>query len=994
MTASRTNIFIPAAILTLFLLVISIQAKAQDQQTVSGTITDASTGETLPGVNILVKGTSSGTASGNSGNYELSVPSLQDTLVFSFVGYQKLEEPINGRTQINVSLGTQTLVGEEMVVVGYGSQQKSDIVGSVSSVDVTEATAIPTTNVSEMLRGKAAGVQINLNDPRPGGNSDILIRGQVSLVGNDPLIIVDGVPYDDIDDIPPTDIKSVEVLKDAASQAIYGARAANGVILITTKRGQEGSFKIDYHGYRTTQTLTKNFDLYSAQEFAQLRREAQRTTNNGEYLDDEVIFEDFELQSLANEDFVDWQDLVLENAVINSHSVNVSGGSEKTRVYTSFNYFDQGGLIPTSGFERGSFRVNLDQEITDKLKLQANINLQTSSQDIETGNLNFINISPLARPFDEEGNLIREPLGGSTTRVNPLWNIREATNEVTTNLYDLNFVGVYNFMPTLSYEFNTFYRNRDGEQGIYQSSLHPAGDSGVDGIATLGTNSYNEFLIENIVNYSPQITNDHQLDLTFVQSVNERRTTESSVVKSGFPNDELGFDGNATELRNSTRDASRRRLVSFLGRARYNFMEKYLLTLTARADGSSVFAENNKWGIFPAAAIAWKMQEEPFLQRVSAINQMKIRLSYGQTGNEGINPNESLGLANDLPYVFGGVTAGGFAPLNRLPNPNLKWETSTTFNAGIDFGLIENRFSGSLEYYNTQTTDFLLDRLLSGVSGFSVTRFNIGEVENKGFEATLNADIIRGQDFQWSAGLTYSRNNNKITKLAGEVDSEGNPIDFVSQGLYIGESINSINQKIFDGIWQEGDDIANSAQSEAMPGDIRVVDVNGDGDITDDDNVVFDQDPDWYGSVNSTLQFKGFELYADLYIVQGATRTNPYLSTFENGGTLQGVLNGIKVDYYLPEDPSNEFPRPRAQTPSFLFALAVKDASYIRLRTLTLSYNIPQDALSRVGLSNAEVYATGTNVFTITDYKSYSPEVNPGSFPDAKGLTFGVKLGF
>ncbi|MGB7395363.1 MAG: SusC/RagA family TonB-linked outer membrane protein, partial [Pricia sp.] len=901
--------------------------------------------------------------------------------------------PITGET-VNVVLQEDADQLEEVVVVGYGTQKKSDVTGSVASVNIEEATAVPTTNVSELLRGRAAGVQVNLADARPGGNSNIVIRGKVSLEGNDPLIIVDGIPYDNINDVAAEDIVSVEVLKDASSQAIYGARAANGVILITTKRGKEGKFNVDYHGYTTIQTLTKNFDLYSAEEFAQLRREANRSdSESGDYLDDSVIFNDFELESLQNRNFVDWEELVLEDAVINSHSLSVSDGGERTQVYTSLNYFDQDGLIPTSGFERGTFRLNVDQQITDKFSLQANINLQNSRQDIESSSLNFISISPLAKPFDEEGNLVKEPLGTGSTRINPLWNIRESDNEVKTRLTDINLVGNYQIIPSLSYKLNTFLRNRDEQTGIYRSSQHSDGDGDRNGRAILGNETYKELLIENIVNYIPEINEANELDFTFVNAISERRNENTTITKQGFPNDALGYNGNATEITDTTRDVSLRKLVSFLGRARYNLLNRYLLTLTARADASTVFAENNKWGFFPAAALAWKMHEEEFLKGSDAITQMKLRVSYGDTGNEGIQPSQSLGVADDLPYVFGGVSTGGFAPLQRLPNPALKWETTTTLNVGLDFGLFKNVLTGSLEYYKANTTDFLLDRLLSGLSGYSVTRFNIGEVENKGFEATLNGNIIRNENLNWSMGLTFSTNDNKVLALDGELDENGEPLDFVTQGLFIGEPIDNIYQFQFDGIWQEGDDIANSAQPDALPGDIRVIDRNDDGEINDDDRVIIDQNPNWYGSINTTLEFKGFELFADFYIVQGATRLNNYLSDFDNGATLQGALNGIKVDYYLPEDPSTEFPQPRTTAPQYIFALAVRDASYTRLRTLSLGYNIPVKTLSKIGLANAKVYVTGTNLFTFTDYRSYSPENNAGAFPDAKGLTVGVRLG-
>ena len=968
----------------------------QDQQTIRGIVTDINN-TPLPGATVLVKGTAIGVSSNFDGIFEIQVPANASQLEISYVGFLSRTVDI-ASDYMTIVLEEDANQLDEVVIVGYGTQQKSNIVSSVASVDIEEATAVPTTNVSEMLRGRAAGVQINLTDARPGGTSDILIRGKVSLEGNSPLIIVDGVPFDNINDVSPDDISNIEILKDASATAIYGSRASNGVILITTKRGQSGKLTVNYHGYTTIQRLTRNFDLYSGEEFAELRREANRDRTTGEYLSDENIFTEFELEAIANGNFVDWEDLLLKDASIQSHTLSVSGGSESTKVYSSLNYFTQNGLIPSSGFDRGIFKLNVDQKINDKLSFQANINYQKSAQDIESNGLNFISISPLAKPFDENGELVKEPLGVGVTTINPLWNIRESIDEVKTTLTDINLKGFYEIIPQLSYSANVFLRNRDAFQGTYRTSQHSSGDQGINGLANLKNTHFQQFLLENIFTYSPQINDDHHLDFTAVQAIDERRTEITEIEKSGFANDVLGYNGTATNLLEAPRDVSRRRLVSFLGRIRYNLYDRYLFELTARADGSSVFSEENKWGYFPAAAFAWKMHQEPFLENSTTVTQMKIRASYGATGNQGINPLESLGVADDLPYVYGGTTFGGFSAASRLPNPNLTWETTKTLNLGVDFGLFKNLFTGTFEYYRSVTEDFLLDRFVPGITGYSVTRFNVGEVENKGFEATLNTNLIRKQDFNWSVGLIFSTNKNKVLALTGEVDEEGNPLELPYTGpnfeplrLKVGEPINNIWQAEFDGIWQEGEDIANSAQPTALPGDIRVVDQNGDGEITNEDNIYISQDPDWYGSITTTLRYKNFELFVDYYIVEGATKRNPVLS---NGELFRGNINGIKVPYYTPENPSTEYPRPRADTASYLFPFSVRDASYSRLRTLTLGYNIPTSVLNNIGLTQAKVYFTGTNLFTITDYLSYSPEQNTSDFPDAKGLTVGLKLGF
>ncbi len=982
-------------LLALFMLFIFSIATAQSQKTVTGTVSSSEDNMPLPGASVLVKGTNNGTSTDFDGKFSLSVASDATTLLISYIGFLTQEVTItNAPLAISLQIDANAL--DEVVVVGYGTQRKSDVVGAVTSVDLDEATLIPTTNVSEMLRGRAAGVQINLADARPGGSSNILIRGKVSLVGNDPLLIFDGVPYDNINDISADDIASIEILKDASATAIYGSRASNGVILITSKRGKQGKISVNYHAYTTTQKLTRNFDLYSAEEFITLNREAGRDRITGAFADDEIVFSPFELDAIANRNFVNWEDLILKEATLQSHALSVSSGTESTKIYSSISYFNQDGLIPTSGFERGTFKLNIDQKISEKLSVQANINYQTSLQDKESNSINFINLSPLAQAFDANGDLILLPLGDTSTTINPLWNIRESVNDVKTNLTDVTLTGTYKFTPNLSYTLNTFLRNRNEREGLYRTSLHSQGDEGIDGYAELRNSFYKQFLLENIINYSPEINEDHQLDFTVVHSIDEISSEETGIIKSGFANDALGYNGSATILSvnpsTNGRDVGSRKLVSVLARARYGYLDKYLFNFSIRADGASVFADNNKWGYFPAAAFAWKMHKESFLENSSSINEMKLRVSYGSTGNQGVNSEESLGKANDAPYVFDGTTSGGFIAATRLPNPNLSWETTNTLNVGLDFGLFKNLFTGSLEYYNSETTDLLLDRVVPSITGFTVTRFNVGNVENKGFEATLNTNIIQKGDLQWSVGLTYSANDNKVTKLTGELDEDGNPLDLSYSGgrLAVGQPINNIWQTQFDGIYQVGDDLT-AVTPNPLPGDVRVVDQNADGKIDQLDNIYVSADPDWFGSITTTLNYKGFELFADFYIVENVNKFNPVLS---NGELFKGAINGIKLPYYTPENPSTTVPQPRSDTASNLFAFAIRDASYSRLRTLTLGYNIPADALSKIGLTSAKIYGTATNLFTITDYKSYSPEQNTDAFPDSKGLTIGVKLGF
>lgn len=989
---------------SLFLLFGVFVATAQSQKTITGTVFSSEDNTPLPGASVVEKGTNNGTSTDFDGNFSLTVKEDATTLVISYVGYNTQEVAItNDPITVILQLGSNAL--DEVVVVGYGTIKKSDIISSVASVDVEKALAIPTSNINEMIRGRAAGVQVTVGSLRPGGTSDVVIRGTNSLAANNsPIYIVDGVPRDDIEDIDPEHITSIEILKDASAQAIYGARASNGVILVTTKRGALGKMNINYHGYFTTQSISKNFDLYGGNEFAQLKREAFRTDNaNDEYEADDFVFTPEELEALDNQEFVNWEDEVIKDASISSNTLSISGGSEKTKVFSSIGFFNQNGIIPSSGFKRGTFRLNLDQTLNDKLAVAFNVALTSSEQDKESSSLNLITLSPLGKAYEDDGSLVRYPTG-SASYTSPLWNIRESDNDIKTNTYNLGLILNWNIANHFSYSLNSSVGRRNIDEGLYYSSLHSSGFA-VQGLARI-TNSLREnFLIENIFKYENLFNDVHGLDITFVQSIDERKFSTTSTSAQGFSNDILGYNGigSALDVLPVSRYAEERKLLSFVGRARYNFKDKYLFTLTARADGSSVFAEGDKWGFFPSAGFAWKMHNEDFLNDVESVDELKFRVSYGSIGNEAIAPYQTLGTASEYLYVFGGNSQSGYLPSSVLPNPNLKWETTTSFNIGLDFMFFDNILAGSVEYYNTKTKDLLVQRSVSGITGYTSTFANAGEVQNNGFELLLTGNIIRKDDLRWSVTAIYSNNNNNINDLYGN-DENGVPIDDEGRGYFVGQPTRVIYQYEFDGIWQEGEDYANSpqanpestnTQTDLGPGFIRIKDINEDGKITPEDRVFTNPNPDWFGSISTNFSFMGFELFADFYMVQGATKVNPYLADFNAGGTLQGVLNGIEVPYYTPENPSTSYPRPRAsKSDSYLWSLAVKDASYVRLRTLSLAYNLPQSLMEKIRIQNIKLYATANNLFTITDYKSYSPEINNDGYPDAKAFTLGLNVNF
>ena len=988
-----------------YLLILFIHHIVFGQPTINGIVYDKDTNQPIPGVNIYNNLTGDGQITDFNGEFTLTNFSKGDEYLFSYLGYKTFSVTIAEQEFIDIYLLPELDALDEIVVVGYGSQRKSNLVGSVTSVEVDKANQIPTTNVSELLRGRAAGVQVNLGDPRPGGSSNIIIRGNVSVAGgNNPLIIVDGLPFDNLNDISPDDIKSIEILKDAASTAIYGARASNGVVLVSTKRAQKGYSSFNYSGYVTTQTLTKNFDMYNPVGFFNYKMDAWRARTGLAKPPTKFVWEEFELDLINNENFVNWEDLALRDALLTNHSISYSSGTEKSSIYSSMNYFSQDGIIPNSAFNRLQFKLNYSHQLTDKLSLDGIINIQNALQEFETGGIFLSSLSPIAKPFDDEGNLVKYFLGQeNSVAINPLWDQNESNNEQETNLTDVSLKFNYDFNENITYSLKTFFRNRNTDQGIYRSSRHSAGDEGNNGIGVLTDTQYKQLLIEHIL-ICKILNNDiHNLDFTGVHAYDEQNFKYNQLDKSDFVNDALQYNGLASELLANSRDVWRRRVLSFMGRFRYSFQNKYLLEFTTRADGASVFSENNKWGYFPAVSIAYKAEED---LKLDYIDQLKLRLSYGSTGNQGINPLESLGVADYNPYVFGNSTVSGSSASSRLRNPDLKWETTTTLNAGVDFALFTNFLRGTLEYYKATTSDLLLDRQLASSTGFNVTRFNVGELQNQGLELSLNGSLINKTDLTFDMGIMWSKNKNQIISLTGE--TQVNPetgeeyfidiTDSSGRRLSIGESINSLWQPQYDGIYQEADLLPGSpvfAEIGAKPGHIKVIDQNNDGLIDIEDNIFTNTDPDWYGSFNTTLRYKDFDLFADFYIVQGVTRINSILA---NGEFWKAEMNGPVVPYYTDNNPSLLWPKANANAAwlKHLNSFAAQDASYMRLRTVTVGYNFNSNINDLFNLKSGRLYFTGTNLFTMTDFLSYSPEqdLRAGVFPETLNMTLGLKLNF
>lgn len=966
---------------------------------VTGRITDGAL-QHLPGVSVTEKGTSGGTVTDNNGEYRITVGPGPAVLVFTYMGMETREIEVGDRNRVDVRLAPSGGIDmDEVIVVGYGVQKKSDVIGSVVSVNTESVNKVPSNDLGEMLRGKAPGVYVTLADGAPGSSSNILIRGNRSLTaGNAPIVIADGVPIGGINDINPNDIASIEILKDAAAQAIYGARAANGVILITTKRGREGKTTVDLNSFYGTQTVRRNFDVYTGEEFAQLKREAYRADNNNTYLPDESIFTPIEQEILASGAFINWEDELLRVAATHNHNLNVSTGTEKTRIYTGFNYSMREGVIPGTDFQRGTIRLNVDQTINSWLKLGANTSWQLSKNNNPgTGEtlLRSITTSPLGKIYNDDGTYRMYPTGVQES-INPLLDLAEVTNTRQDRNDIMNIFADISPFAGFNYRINASRRSWNRKTLHYSTAGSLLGfRRGGMGNGAIQYQDESEWQLENILTYQKQL-DVHNLSGTFVQSVSERRNSSFRNEASNIPNDLLGVWGLPSAERNiPTVGGFDRSLLSFVGRVQYDYDGRYLVSASARADGSTVFGANNKWAYFPAVALGWNLYRESFIEAVPGISNLRLRASYGSVGNEAINPYQSLSTAVQRDYLFGGVKRIGYVPGDFLPNPNLKWETSTTLNTALDFGFLRNRISGTVEYYNTRTTDLLAQLSLRADIGYSRMLRNIGEVQNQGVELNINGIVVDRQDLSINAGFSFSRNRNKILGLYGEVDENGREVDDLANGWFIGRSQNVFYQYVPEGIWQIGEDIVNSHQPMAQPGDVKLRDVNGDGLLNDADRVIIDRDPKWFGTFNFDVRYKGIDLSADIVGVYGVQRNNQFLYDYPMGGSLRGILNGVKVDYWTPENPTGSWPRPQESNDrTYIWTMGIQDASFVRLHTLTVGYTFAKPLASRLRLGSFRIYGTAHNLITLTDFKSYSPEKNPNEYPEAVSVVGGIQVNF
>jgi TonB-linked SusC/RagA family outer membrane protein len=969
---------------------------------ISGAVTEAESGEPLIGVNVTVVGTTTGTITARDGSYHINVPS-GEVLQFSYVGYQTQEVTITDQTEVNVAMEISKEAIDEVVVIGYGTMKRSDLTGAVSSISEEDIATTKSTNVIEALQGKVAGLDMVRSSGEAGSGYSILLRGARSLSAtNEPIYIVDGIDYGSNININPNDIASIEVLKDASSTAIYGSRGANGVILITTKKGQAGKPKISFNTYYGITTPLGSVPLGDADYFLRMTRDFLRMTRPEYDWDtpDSEIDVGPGLSAMENIGYergtdTDWIDVQTEDyGSQQDYHLSVTGGSEATTYAVSLDHMVEDNFIPNDAYKRYSIKANLESQVTNFLNIGNSTFIAYSNRkDGEGINYNHI---PLVSPYDSLGNLIPEP-NDRVPFENPLINQDPAhyLNEIAqTDVFSTFYARID---PFEGLNFRTSFNidmgfNRDGFfEGEYE---------GIDRLSQGNmemSDTYN-WTWQNVLTYD-RLFGDHHMILTAATETEYDRTERSYegatdlllgnswwwTLSSGQGNYLIAPPGE------EFLQLVENQLVSFIGRAHYGFRGKYLVTFTGRYDGASQLAE--KWDFFPSASAAWRISEESFMDNVEAIANLKLRVGYGKTGNQSVNPYDALGsiIRNPMYYEFGTTPYLGYRT-GYLDNPDLTWETTTATNIGIDFGLFNYRVSGSLELYQTHTEDLLQDRTLPPTSAVPEITQNVGETKNKGIELSMRTVNISTTDFTWSTDFTFSANREEITFLVGGVEQD------IGNGWFVGHPVEVFYDYDKIGIWQLGEEEEATLYGR-VPGMLKIRDVNNDTIINDLDRVILGTPrPKWTAGLNSVMRYKNFDLTIFAYARIGHMVSDG----IETQWAPDRRENSMERDYWTPNNPTNEYPRidPGLTRSGWSEAttLRYKDGSYVKIRDITLGYTIPTDLTMKASISSIRIYATLKNYFAFGKYFSqgrYDPEYRGAlSKPIPKMVAFGANLTF
>ena len=1034
------------------LTVISIGMYAQGK-TVSGTVVDK-TGETVIGASVVVKGTTNGTITDFDGKFTLSNVPNDGTIEISFVGYKTQEISVAGKSTVQVVLEEDTEVLDEVVVVGYGVQKKSDVTGAMASVGSKEIESRPVTNAMQALQGRAAGVDITSNE-RPGELGKVQIRGMRSMIknssgeytGNEPLYVVDGVPLmssSAIETINPRDIESIDILKDASATAIYGSRGANGVILVTTKKGKEGRFTLNYSGTVNIESVDSKSRMMNASEYITWRRwaayNAGLSTVPGDQptqANDATIFNGVDPTTYDNimngwaggtwdpsrVTSTDWTDYVTQTGITHEHTISASGGNEKMSAYASFGYLNQEGTFKGQSYERYTGSINVDLTPTKWFKMGASINATWSDQQYGVSTLGAGSSSmpsyiygwaerlyAYSLPYDEDGNLIDRP-GNDDNVYNVIgeWDKSQQQRQTFRALGSfyatLDFGEIWAPLEGLNFRLNFGPDFRNWREGVFIDSESVTRQGGLN-FARLKNQHDISWTLDQQINYN-RIFGKHSIGATLLHTASSWKVENSEMSAYGIPQAKWTWNAFGTvDVTNPAYSAgmssgiTERQLESYMIRLNYGFNDRYLVTVSGRWDGASQLAAGNKWAFFPSAALAWRINQEDFLKDVSWLDNLKLRVGFGTTGNAAVAPYGTLGNLQSNYLPFNGMDNQIFYTTNEpnytkdqvgMPNKDLGWEKTTQYNVGLDFSVLAGRISGSVDVYTSRTKDLLLSMRVPTLTGYPNTTANIGKTSNRGVDITLNLVPVRVKDFEWNSNISAAFTKDKIEELAsGKADD-------VANTWFIGQSIAVYYDYANNGLWQDTpEDQAEMAKFNAnghsfRPGMVKPVDQNGDYKIVaEDDKVILGNiNPRWTFGWNNTFTYKGIELSAQIY-----GRFKYMVST---GGEAQlGRYNQRAIDYWTPTNTDAEYQMPiynQSGGDAYSNLLGYKKANFLKMRNISLGYVLPKNVISKIGLSNLKVYVQANNPFTIYSSVDFL-DLDLGGSTFNRGFVFGLDVTF
>ncbi|RKU72246.1 TonB-dependent receptor [Parabacteroides sp. AF17-3] len=995
-------------------IIINKQARTvSSTKNISGVVKDE-TGEPVIGANVVVKGTTNGTVTDMNGRYSLEVPE-GGVLQISYIGYNTQEVKVGSGDVVNVSLREDSEALDEVVVIGYGTVKKSDLTGAVGSVQMKDVSQVGITSADRALQGQIAGVQVNARTGQPGESMMIRVRGSNSLAGgNEPLYVIDGMPVEKMNsDINPEDILSMEVLKDASSTAIYGSRGANGVVMITTKRGRTGDTVLEYNGYVGVSSLRKKLDLLGKDDYIAMVNEVSQNDGNG------IAITPEQAALLPNND---WQDLAYQTALTHSHQVSVSGGTDKTKLYSSLNYMNQEGIIKGSDYNRFALRVNGDQKLARNLSLNASIAYSYGTQNTANSNADgwgaiaytAMVMAPIQEIRDADGkytNFSGTPWGGT----NPVGMAELYKNKTVNSRLLANMSLIYEIIDGLTFRVNAGAEVNAGSSDRYIPIGLSAGGK-LDGDASKSKSNYYTIINENILTYDKRFNKNHALNLMGGVTFQTYQYNDLGGSGTGFLRDvyETNNLGVASTPGTPSSGYSDYRMASFLGRANYNLMERYLLTVTARYDGSSKFSKNHKFAFFPSAALAWRLSEENFMQDIDWLSNLKLRASIGQTGNQSISPYQTFARLGTSGPIFGDGKDIGFG-LSSMANDDLKWETTTQTDIGVDFGFFSNRLNIGFDYYWKQTRDLLYNATLPPSSGYSSMLRNLGRIDNKGFEISINTINMKGK-VNWTTNLNITSNRSIVKDLGSDV--YGNKIQRIDAPigggnwfpLFVGKAPFQLYGYEIEGIYQTDEEARLNGEATKKAGDYRYKDTDGKAGITTGDKtIIANTQPKFTFGLTNIINWNNFELSFLLIGSVGGDIVNEFNKSITNIGGTWNIRKDVWENHWTPENPNAKYARASVATKDYLAfgdpsSVWVENGSYLRFKDIKLAYTLPSQWFAGSRKPNISVYLSGQNLITITSYSHYDPEASwtssavngwdRGVYPSAKSFTLGLQVKF